>query len=143
MDGPHHQRLSSSHVSRSKYLLHRSLIFFICHGSARRLFYAKSVHNVILGSGKACRDQHEIRRNDLFTARHLTHVHASGLLIFLKFQSHRFDLANLSLAAWNEFLHGSLVNSWILPKDFYGFLLTIVCLQDSWPLRPWIGRGTF
>ena len=61
-----------------------------------------------------------------------------GLFILLAFQFHKNHLAKISILIFDKFLYRCLINPRIMSPESNCFLLTIVCLADSRPLRPWI-----
>ena len=130
------------HITGCEYIFHICRIFsclclYIC---AFIHFYTKCFCYIILTSKESSCDQNKICIYGILASFYRNHHFPSGLLICLTLKFDKNCLTEISFLVFYEFFHCRCVNARIRTKHSDCFLLAIICLADSWPLRPWVQR---
>ncbi len=87
---------------------------------------------------ETCGYKNNIAVHGVLAALHLGHVHAASFLVLRPGKLHALGSLYVAIFILNEFLHGGVVNSWVLTIHRNSFALTVVCFADFWPLWPWV-----
>ena len=99
-------------------------------------FHAERFCYIFFASEESGRDQHKISVYCVLAARDLCHIHPAGLFIFLALQLDKHGFAEFTFLVFYELFDRCLVHTRIMSEHSDRFLLAVVCLADSRPLRP-------
>ena len=132
------------HIPGSEDVIHAGLILTgFCLDIASAInSYLEGIRYILLASKETCCNQYNLCLQNLLAVRNLLHVHSACLRVFLPGKLHKLNSTQIAILILNKFLYSRFIDSRIMSEHGNCLFLTIICLADLRPFRPWIVGST-